>query len=78
MTTDTPDDLPEHQPARCDIHDLSLPCSSCAGDHAAGEHLFGSHWQTCARCATPTDTPPAQIDAVSLAAADDSLDSPND
>jgi hypothetical protein len=64
--------------ATCPTHDLSLPCQAHAADHLAGEHLPGSHHATCARCATPTDTPPAQIDAVSLAAADDSLDSPNE
>lgn len=62
----------------CPEHAVSLPCGPCSADHLAGEHLFGSHWQTCARCATPTDTPPAQIDAAALAAADDSLDSPNE
>jgi hypothetical protein len=62
----------------CPTHDVSTPCGPCAGDHAAGEHLPGSHHATCARCATPTDTPTAQIDAAALAAADDSLDSPNE
>lgn len=62
----------------CPAHAQTVPCSNCAGDHAAGEHLFGSHWQTCARCAEIADTPPAQIEGQHLAAADDSLDSPND
>jgi len=62
----------------CPEHGVRLPCTGCAGDHMARTHLPGSHHATCARCATPTATPPAQIDAVSLAAADDSLDSPNE
>lgn len=61
----------------CPTHAQTLPCSNCAGDHAAGEHLFGSHWQTCARCAEiATDRP--EPDAQHLAAADDTLDSPNE
>lgn len=59
--------------ATCPDHGTTLPCALHAGDHVAGLHTARAHAE-CPRC----DTPPAQIDAVSLAAADDSLDSPNE
>lgn len=52
----------------CPEHGTTLPCAAHAGDHAAGLHTTRAHAE-CPRCATP----PAQIDAVSLAAADDTL-----
>lgn len=58
---------------RCPTHGLTLPCQGCAGDHLARAHLFGSHEDTCARCAIPKPTTPPAIDAASLAAADDTL-----
>lgn len=59
----------ETDPSRCPTHGLRAPCQGCAADHLAGEHPNRDHGDTCPRC----ETPPAQIDAVSLAAADDSL-----
>jgi hypothetical protein len=61
----------------CPEHEISLPCRECAASHLAGEHHPGSQTATCARCAeTATDRP--EPDAQHLAAADDTLDSPND
>lgn len=57
----------------CPTHNTTLPCALHAGDHMAGLHTARSHPE-CPRC----DAPPAQIEAQHLAAADDSLDSPND
>lgn len=57
----------------CETHNQSLPCAAHAGDHAAGLHTTRAHAE-CARCATP----PAQIDAVSLAAADTTLTEENE
>ena len=59
--------------APCADHGTTLPCAAHAGDHVAGLHRARAHAE-CPRC----ETPPAQIDAVSLAAADDSLNSPNE
>lgn len=59
--------------ATCPTHDLTLPCQAHAGDHVAGLHTARAHAE-CPRC----DTPPARIDLAALAAADDSLDSPNE
>lgn len=63
----------ETDPGRCPAHGLRAPCQGCAGDHVAGLHVARAHAE-CPRC----ETPPAQIEAVSLAAADDSLNSPNE
>lgn len=68
----------EHARTHCATHHLTLPCGGCLADHFAGEHPLIDH-ETCERCQRARRaTPPAQIDAVSLAAADDSLDSPNE
>jgi hypothetical protein len=58
----------------CPDHGTTLPCQGCSADHLAGQHPNRDHGDTCPRC----ETPPAQIDAAALAAADDSLNSPND
>lgn len=74
------DHAPAETPVRhCPAHDVTTPCHLCAGDHLAGAHLFGSHEATCARCATPAPTiPTAQLDAMSLAAGDDTLTDPDE
>ena len=63
----------EHARAHCPDHGQTLPCQAHAGDHVAGLHRARAHAE-CPRC----ETPPAQIDRQAQAAADDSLDSPND
>lgn len=63
--------------AYCPDHGLTLPCQAHAADHLAGEHHPGSQTATCARCAEIAASTP-QTDAQHLAAADDSLNSPNE
>lgn len=55
----------------CEEHGQTLPCAAHAGDHVAGLHSARAHAE-CPRC----ETPPAQIDGVSLAAADTTLTDP--
>lgn len=53
----------------CAAHARTAPCPSCSADHLAGQHPNRDHGDTCPRC----ETPPAQIDALSIAAADTTL-----
>jgi len=56
---------------RCPTHDVAQPCNGCLADHHAGEHMAHPE-PDCPRCATP----PAEIDAAQLAAADTTLTDP--
>lgn len=66
-------ECPERVMTTCPEHNVTTPCRLCAGDHAAGAHLPGSHEATCARCAAPT-IPQAQLDGPTRAAGDKTLE----
>lgn len=60
--------------ATCPTHLVALPCGPHAADHRAGEHTTHPQPDLCPRC----ETAPAEIEGQHLAAADDSLGSPNE